>query len=748
MRYEDRIDESRRHPKPVIRGSLITVDQILKELAKGATEVQVIEAHPRLTHEDIQAVREYREVMQERERILEASRRVLEVLDENELWRSSEGHKGQRAELRGADLRGLELPGVRLDALDLEGADLRGAMLSGSHIATTLKGANLSRAHLEGVIFENANLNGSCLQEAHLEGAALINCSLVEADLRRARLCGASLLNADFSRADLSEAELQGVVQTEDLGLRYGTFLDDEPTGVLFDGVDLSRADLRGADLTSVTRLFGGEEKTRPSFRAASVANTNLLHAALEGADFEGADLGGSQRDSESVISSHLAQVLKDHATWVRSQGRDGSRANFEGADLRGAMLNGANLSGANLCGARFEGAKLRAANLCGADARGAHFEGADMRGLVAWVEEPGWPADIDGTSLDEAVFSGANLSGALLANVDFSGAIFLGATLRDAHLERAECLGVDLRGADLSSAFSVGASFGRAQLRGACLENADIGFACLERADCERGDFFGARLVEAGLSHANLSYARLDSANLERARLDDAVLKRAEMQLATVWQADFDGAQMEAVHLMRSALIESASLRRAFAESQPRATLGLAFATERIRDRVPEAIAALKRVHKNVGMSSLLVETDAADSYGVVVTGQQAVLEGLQKALLTSTAPDAAAAGEELESRIDELSRSYSMPKTALKLAANLFRHEFLPFADAPSHEYEEDEYLGGKIFEAIIRVRHLPLGLIEDAVLVTVARDLSTLLALKRDGFLISVGPLNKNL
>jgi hypothetical protein len=86
-------------------------------------------------------------------------------------------------------------------------------------------------------------------------------------------------------------------------------------------------------------------------------------------------------------------------------------------------------------------------------------------------------------------------------------------------------------------------------------------------------------------------------------------------------------------------------------------------------------------------------------------------------------------------------------MPKKVLKLAANLFRHELLPVADAPSHEYEEDEFVEGAIFEAIFSVRHIPLGLIEDAVLVTVARDLSTLLALQREGFLLSVGPLSKN-
>ena len=41
--------------KPVIRGTRITVELILRKLAEGATEGDLLDAYPRLTHEDIQA---------------------------------------------------------------------------------------------------------------------------------------------------------------------------------------------------------------------------------------------------------------------------------------------------------------------------------------------------------------------------------------------------------------------------------------------------------------------------------------------------------------------------------------------------------------------------------------------------------------------------------------------------------------------------------------------------------------------
>jgi uncharacterized protein (DUF433 family) len=41
--------------KPVIRGTRISVELILRKLGEGATEGDLLEAHPNLTREDIRA---------------------------------------------------------------------------------------------------------------------------------------------------------------------------------------------------------------------------------------------------------------------------------------------------------------------------------------------------------------------------------------------------------------------------------------------------------------------------------------------------------------------------------------------------------------------------------------------------------------------------------------------------------------------------------------------------------------------
>ena len=49
------IDPSVMMGKPVIRGTRITVELILRKLAEGATEADLLDAYPKLTRDDIRA---------------------------------------------------------------------------------------------------------------------------------------------------------------------------------------------------------------------------------------------------------------------------------------------------------------------------------------------------------------------------------------------------------------------------------------------------------------------------------------------------------------------------------------------------------------------------------------------------------------------------------------------------------------------------------------------------------------------
>ena len=45
--------------KPVIRGTRVTVEQILRELGEGASPEEVVVAHPRLTLDDLRAAQAF-----------------------------------------------------------------------------------------------------------------------------------------------------------------------------------------------------------------------------------------------------------------------------------------------------------------------------------------------------------------------------------------------------------------------------------------------------------------------------------------------------------------------------------------------------------------------------------------------------------------------------------------------------------------------------------------------------------------
>ena len=61
MTFTDRIDVNPNVMlgKPVIRGTRIPVELILRKLSEGASESDLLDAYPRLTREDIDAAMRY-----------------------------------------------------------------------------------------------------------------------------------------------------------------------------------------------------------------------------------------------------------------------------------------------------------------------------------------------------------------------------------------------------------------------------------------------------------------------------------------------------------------------------------------------------------------------------------------------------------------------------------------------------------------------------------------------------------------
>jgi uncharacterized protein YjbI with pentapeptide repeats len=104
---------------------------------------------------------------------------------------------------------------------------------------------------------------------------------------------------------------------------------------------------------------------------------------------------------------SELKVVLEDHRLWVKSDYKQGKRADLYGADLYGADLQRADLREANLQRANLRIADLRCANLQDANLQDANLLDANL--LDANLRN----ANLRNANLQYANLYGADLQGA-----------------------------------------------------------------------------------------------------------------------------------------------------------------------------------------------------------------------------------------------------------------------------------------------------------------------------------------------
>ena len=161
------------------------------------------------------------------------------ILESHAKWLRHEG--GKKARLDQKDLSGLDFSRAHLNKINLNGANLKEADLS----LTDLSGASLIRADLEGANLQYARLADANLKFAELSGAQLIS----------ANLCGATLDGADLSDADLSRAFLRTSPGEKPTSLWHATLTNANLTSANLNGVDLSGANLRGAKLSGTSLI-------------------------------------------------------------------------------------------------------------------------------------------------------------------------------------------------------------------------------------------------------------------------------------------------------------------------------------------------------------------------------------------------------------------------------------------------------------------------------------------------------------
>jgi uncharacterized protein YjbI with pentapeptide repeats len=360
------------------------------------------------------------------------------------------------------------------------------------------------------------------------------------------------------------------------------------------------------------------------------------------------------------------------------------SGANFEGANLRRAVLVDTNCEGANLC------ANLRDADLIGANLRDAK--------LSANLES----ADLSQTNLQGAHLNEAFLGGATLTRANLSGADLREAYLRGADLTEANFEGADLRRADLSPDVAWtrlnGASLIRADLREAILRNVYLTDAVLREADLRGADLSEAQLIRTDFCGANLSDVAVYGASVWDVRTDEhtrqsgLVITREDQPKVTV--DDLEVAQF--IYL----LLENRKIRNVIQTITSRAVLILGRFTPERKPALQAIHAALRGAH---GLVPILFDFKPSPKRDITETVQ--LLAGLCRFVIADVT-DARSIPQELSHIIPYMP---SVPVQPIILAAQreyaMFDHWRAFNSVLPEFAYQDEEHLIENLDAAVIK-------------------------------------------
>lgn len=394
---------------------------------------------------------------------------------------------GARAVLKFKDLSGLNFKGA-----DLSQADFTGSILADANLALgTFRGASFFACDLRGANLEHGNFARADFRGAFVAGANLTGADLKEADMRSGKVMekgkngilqnvprrdvpddphhrtifsGAKMTETDMSKAramaaDFSDADLTGVL------VKNANF-----EGANFEGANLSRADFTGANLAD-TNLF-----------ASILTNTIIEHAETGGSNIKEIITKDKAGGKIEDLGKPLSELLTDHTAWVASAGRNGTRLDLSGFDLRTVhdlnqyALTAVKAVDANFLNQKLSGVEMQSAILDRSDFRDCKLDKADLRGA----------------SLKNALFSRADLSHANLGPLQFTnpdGSTWLqrvnlsGSNLRYAVIRGADFRDAIMMGVDLSYAVLIDCDLRRADLTGAVLDNAALDGAMTQGA-------------------------------------------------------------------------------------------------------------------------------------------------------------------------------------------------------------------------------------------------------------------------
>ncbi|MGB0505800.1 MAG: pentapeptide repeat-containing protein [Pikeienuella sp.] len=194
-----------------------------------------------------------------------------------------------------------------------------------------------------------------------------------------------------------------------------------------------------------------------------------------------------------------IEQTLEQHKLWLRSDGREGKRAELSRVNLSQQDLRNVDLSRAILNYVRFDRADLTGATFCAAEMIGVQLNYAILKG-----------ADLSGAILNKANFVRTNLEGANLSKTSLLSITGRGANFDNANLDQSQAIGANLEYA----------SFRDASLEGTKLAQSICTHTTFKDAVVDGADFSSTKFT-----NANLFFKSRQNAVFSNAKLRGAVI-------------------------------------------------------------------------------------------------------------------------------------------------------------------------------------------------------------------------------
>ncbi|HTT92429.1 MAG TPA: pentapeptide repeat-containing protein, partial [Acidimicrobiales bacterium] len=354
---------------------------------------------------------------------------------------------------------------------------------------------------------------------------------------------------------------------------------------------DLTGADLKGADLSEVTKpatCCAVTEDNRWNFAGANLSRANLSKGFFELADFDGATVSGTTFNGADLLGADLSSLQYGAApsfagVTIGYQSLRRVCTQFKDSDLVSAILSFAKVVGDCRQTPLFPGSSVAtsvfaellkgsrgAVNLTGttvvsgSDDRSA-LRGLDLSGLdLDQVRFTGFPvvligAKFDSSLLQHASFELANLAGTSFVKADLAHASFRGADLEPSGGVKA----ANFAGSDVQGASFVGANVSDAIFTGANLS--DAAFTRVLAVDT---DFDGVRAPHVDFNRAHIygkTQAFTSATNLQGADFTGAVLAGSinngggfDLTKTDLTGAKFDGADCVSCNFAGSKLAQA----------------------------------------------------------------------------------------------------------------------------------------------------------------------------------------------